>query len=357
MNDKIECLECHKLFGVITSQHLQSCCGLTIKKYKEKYPHAETISEKVKLVRQKNCKNMSGQTKTVKCSKCGDDMETAIVNHWDFICEKCREKETYPGKIYLPDKDLVVCQICFQGLEQITWMHTKLHNLTLQEYGKMFPKAWLTNKKIREDRRERGLNHNPAKRKEVRKKMSRVQTFTAEQWTERYPWIFPDIEKIRDNGFGNIEVKCKKCEKWFQPDGSQFGERVRSLKHGNDGSYLYCSDKCKGACSLYRLQPLEYIKEVSEKPFTDSEYQVFRNEVLKRQEYQYGYNFCEICESTKKLHIHHEKPQKTHPIMSLDPDNGIVLCEECHFKKAHIDSCSLANLANKICSQKNLTKK
>jgi len=350
MFSKITCLECGKEFGVITSQHLKSCCGLTIKEYKEKYPDAETISEKVKNIRKNNCENMIGKTKTVQCSKCGYDMETSVVNRWDFVCDKCREAETYPGKIYIPDKDLVVCQICFQGMEQITWMHTKIHSLTMKQYQDKFPKAWITNKKIREDRRIRGIGKkNPAKRKDVRKKMSDSQKFTSQSYINKYPWIFPEIEKIRDN-LGIIEVQCKKCQKWFHPTPTQLQERIRSLSYGSDGLYMYCSSECKGECPLYRLNPLQYLQEPGAKNYTDIEYQTFKEEVLNRQKEQYGFNFCEICEKITDLHVHHEKPQKTHPIMSLDPDNGIVLCQDCHFKKAHIDSCSLANLANRICS-------
>ncbi len=352
MKTKVKCLECGRELGTITSQHLKNCCGLTIKQYKDKYPNAETVSEKVKEVRRNNCKKINAQMKTVTCIKCKiNTTEVPVAMHWDWTCDECLKPETYPGKIYLPDKDLVICQICWQGMEQISYKHTHyIHGISLQEYRKKFPKAWVTNKRIRELRRKRGISgDNPARRKDVRKKMSRIQRFTAEQWTERYPWIFPEIEKIRD-GVSGVEVKCKKCGNWFQASGIQFGERIRALSYGSDGLYLYCSDKCKGTCPLYRLQPLQYIKEVTEKPFTDTEYQVFRNEVLKRQKVQYGSNFCEMCEETKNLHIHHEKPQKTHPIMSLDPDNGIVLCEHCHLNKAHKDLCSTANLSKLICN-------
>jgi len=44
-------------------------------------------------------------------------------------------------------------------------------------------------------------------------------------------------------------------------------------------------------------------------------------------------------------------PQKLYPEFALDPDNGIVLCEECHNKYGHEKGshCSTGNLANKIC--------
>jgi hypothetical protein len=290
---------------------------------------------------------MTGKTKKVKCEKCGSEFETASVNHWTFICGKCREPNKYEGKIYLPEKDLVVCQICWVALEQITISHLSLHEMTTEQYRERFPKAWLTNKKIREQRRERNLgNRNPAKRKEVRQKMTVAQTFTSQSYISKYPWIFPEIEPIRDN-LGFIEVKCKKCEKWFTPSDYKLHDRIRQLRFGNDGSYLYCSDECKGVCPLYRFNPGIFLSSGGDKPYTDIEYQIFRNQVLKRQKEKFGFNFCELCEAQKKLHIHHEFPQKTHPHMSLDPDNGIVLCEECHIKKIHKGECSTAKLAYK----------
>lgn len=127
------------------------------------------------------------------------------------------------------------------------------------------------------------------------------------------------------------------------------GERIRCLKNGVDGNCMYCSDECKNSCSLYRFNPTQFLQTHSEKFYTSYEYQVFRQEVLKRQRIEYGSNSCERCESINNLHVHHEKPQKTHSIMSLDPDNGIILCIECHLKKTHSGPCSMANLANKQC--------
>lgn len=349
MNKKIRCLECGQDLGCITVQHLKNCCGMTTEEYKQKHPQAKTISEYIKYKRKQNCQRINNQISKFYCIECGVNYtEKAISNHWNYTCEDCKNPK-YPGKIYLPDKDLVICQICWKAMEQISWMHTRLHNITLHEYRNKFPEVWVTNKRIREERKKRHLGeNNPTKRKDVRASMSRSQIYTATKYIIKYPWIFSKIEKIRDH-LGVIEVKCKKCEKWFTPTGNQLQERIRALSHGSDGQYMYCSEECKGTCPLYRLNPLEYLKDSFEKQYTDSEYQIFRYEVLKRQVNQYGYNFCEICEVTENLHVHHEKPQKTHPTMSLDPDNGIVLCEDCHLKKVHSGSCSTSHLANKIC--------
>ena len=345
MYDKVICEICKRKMGLITSQHLKTH-GLTKKDYIKKFPNSKLVSQKILDIRKDNCLKMKGKTKKVNCEKCGKELETPKSNHWKFICEECREAEKFPNKKYIPEKDLVVCQICWIGLEQITTSHLSLHNMTIEEYKNKFPKVWLTNKKIREDRRKRGLKNNPTKRKHIRQKMSLAQRYTSERYIQKYPWVFPTIEKIRDY-LGVIEVQCKTCKKWFHPTPIQMQERIRALTYGSDGQFLYCSEECKKKCPIYRLNPSQFLSCGTEKPYTDSEYQIFREEVLRRQREEFGYNFCELCEREKHLHVHHEKPKKTHPSMTLDPDNGIVLCEDCHLNKIHTEECSRAALANK----------
>jgi len=186
---------------------------------------------------------------------------------------------------------------------------------------------------------------------------------------ERHPF-FSQIEELRYNpnkpGEKEIQVHCKNSncpnskEKggWFTPTKSQFYERIRQLKlKGNDGSYLYCSQECKGTCPLYNVKSDDPLKD-TKLPYTQAEKDIFNKEVLERQRKEDGYNFCEMCYSTKKLHVHHEKPVKTHPHLALDPDNGIVLCQECHYKYGHKTGteCSTGALANKVLSGCKLNK-
>lgn len=164
-----------------------------------------------------------------------------------------------------------------------------------------------------------------------------------------------------------IQVHCKyhECpnskEKggWFTPTSREIERRIESLEHGIGGRNFYCSDECKQKCPLYGFNPnYDFIKNKENNPlYTQAEYYIFRNEVLKRQFEKYNKNFCEMCESEsiKSLHIHHEKTQKTHHMMVLDPDNGIVLCQECHLKKIHIGECSATGIF-KNCKEKNGSK-
>ena len=43
-------------------------------------------------------------------------------------------------------------------------------------------------------------------------------------------------------------------------------------------------------------------------------------------------NMCKICDSTEKLHAHHLFPKALFPEMALDINNGITLCNKCHYR-------------------------
>ena len=42
---------------------------------------------------------------------------------------------------------------------------------------------------------------------------------------------------------------------------------------------------------------------------------------------------CKNCDSKDNLNAHHIMPKSEYPELSLDLDNGITLCENCHGKK------------------------
>jgi len=183
-----------------------------------------------------------------------------------------------------------------------------------------------------------------------RKKQSLTNKYTIEQIKKIYP-IFSIIEEMKYSDEKEIQVHCKNhnCPNskeqggWFIPTQNQIYERSRQLEHskGNDGSYFYCCDDCKNECPLFNLRSDPNNKQIEY--FTGSEYQTWRQEVLKRSEH-----ICEYC-GEKAIHVHHSRPQKLEPFHSLDPDFGIACCESCHYKYGHKDECSTGQLANKVC--------
>ena len=181
-------------------------------------------------------------------------------------------------------------------------------------------------------------------------------------YQDKYP-IFCRVEsvreklKIKDKNDPGIEVKCKWCEKWFTPNRDQLTGRIGALEHINNGyseNNFYCSDNCRDLCPLYKLHPEHFLNNLnnSEDIYTSQEYNIWKNEVLTRQLNQDNHNHCEKCDSIDKLKCHHEKPQKTHPHLALDPDNGIICCgarskNKCHYKYGHKDECNLYSLSKK----------
>jgi len=198
--------------------------------------------------------------------------------------------------------------------------------------------------------------------------ISSPRKYNLERWKANYPFFFK-IENIKEDKLGNFYGQCKNhnCPNskeqggWFKLNRVQFWERINALERGNGGAYLYCSDKCKNECPLFGLNPTFVINQNNlpdEIYYTSEEYQIWRNEVLKRQFNELGFNECEICgnRNISELAIHHEKLQKTHPELSLDPDNGIILCgsnslNKCHYKYGHKDHCSTGKVANIICER------
>jgi len=202
-------------------------------------------------------------------------------------------------------------------------------------------------------------NKNISHSNETKKKMSIQSKLTIEKIQIIYP-LFTKIEEMRYNpdkpDKQEIQVHCKNhnCPNskeqggWFTPTFSQIQMRKNQLEKsdGNDGSYFYCTNKCKNECILYNLHS-DPFKEIAQ-PYTQEEYQVWHEVVLKQDNYE-----CQICGSKKDLCCHHIIPVKIEPIFALDPDNGIVLCKECHYEYGHKTGteCSTGNLAKKRCDE------
>lgn len=178
--------------------------------------------------------------------------------------------------------------------------------------------------------------------------------YTITRLKKHHPF-FSKIEQMRYNPNNleqkEIQVRCKNhlCKNskekdgWFTPTKSQIYERIRQLEKdfGNEGSYFYCSQRCKETCPLYYLNadPFKTIKN----KYTEADYQTFRNFVLERDNY-----ICQFC-GEKATDVHHERPQKLEPLFALDPDYAWSFCENCHYEKGHKDECSTKNIANRIC--------
>jgi len=206
-------------------------------------------------------------------------------------------------------------------------------------------------------------NKGQKRTKEFRIKMSKIMEGninsprrTIEYLNNKYK-LFSKVEEIREHPkTREVQFRCKNhnCINskerggWFTPTGRQLEARIFALEHpnGNDCQYLYCSEICKKTCDLFNLRSDPFKND--KLPYTLREYQVFREEVLRRDNYQ-----CLYC-GESATDVHHTRPIKLEPFFSLDPDYAISFCEECHYKYGHKTGtyCSTGQLANKICINK-----
>jgi len=89
---------------------------------------------------------------------------------------------------------------------------------------------------------------NDQKLKRIRSKKR-----TIEKINKKYP-LFSKIEEMRYNPdkFGEIQVKCIYCNKWFNPSNRQIESRIFSIENkSKDNSNFYCSDECKQKCCIF----------------------------------------------------------------------------------------------------------
>jgi hypothetical protein len=214
-------------------------------------------------------------------------------------------------------------------------------------------------KEIKEKIKQTSLKNfgadNPSKSEKIKRKLKRnisklkekYQTFFKEE-EMRYNPVKPREKEIQVHCKYNGCKNSKERGGWFTPTGRELELRIYCIENikGNDGGYFYCSQRCKDKCELYYSRGSDPFRD-RDLPYTYHELQIFRQEVLKRQKKEDGYNFCEKCYSTENLHVHHEKSVKTHPHLALDPENGIVFCEKCHYKYGHKTGtkCSTSKLA------------
>jgi hypothetical protein len=181
----------------------------------------------------------------------------------------------------------------------------------------------------------------------------------------KYPDIFL-VENLIEGPNGEVLGHCKNasCNKseengeYFEVTYQQIYNRNLGINSISDSDYFYCCEECKKSCILFGRSANTLNNIISPKgnlnQASTQDLSIWRNEVFTMQLKDNSTrleNFCEICHKTENLIGHHILPQKLYPEFALDPDNGIVLCSECHTKYGHTKGteCSTANLANKIC--------
>jgi hypothetical protein len=225
-----------------------------------------------------------------------------------------------------------------------------------------------TREKSKQTRLEKTGYENPMQDPKIKESMirnnggSHPNKLTYKKCKKRYPDLVK-IEGLKEGPNGEIlahckNTNCKNSEKnggYFEVEVNQIYERQRGI-NSSDTAHFYCCEECKHTCPLYGKSAAVLHNRMNENKeilYTQEEYNTWHEEVLYRQRIENNTetNFCEYCHATENLHVHHEVPQKIVPGYALDPDNGIIFCEKCHYEKGHATGteCSTGNLANKIC--------
>jgi hypothetical protein len=210
-------------------------------------------------------------------------------------------------------------------------------------------------RKISEANKGKKLTKNALeKRRELNILLGKKLRLNIEYIKEKYP-LFSKIEEMRYDpynlGENIIQVHCKNhnCNNskekggWFIPTYSQIYERIRNLEQrGEDLSYFYCSEKCKGECPLYQSRGKLY---KSTNSYTEYDLRILNEFVLNRDNY-----ICQFCGKPAE-HVHHERPQKLEPFFALDPDYAWSCCEKCHYEKGHRknSNCNTGKLSTILC--------
>jgi len=119
---------------------------------------------------------------------------------------------------------------------------------------------------------------------------------------------------------------CPVCKKSFLPKDNRWG-------YSNHKKAVYCSVKCSTKDHpppiLKGLDHPNWKGDKARRRSRSNDHDIWRRLVLERDKAT-----CQKCgKKDGTLHAHHILPFETHPDKRTDLDNGITLCEKCHWKE------------------------
>lgn len=245
-----------------------------------------------------------------KCTKCGEKKELR-----EFWRHKLGKNGVHP-----------VCKSCIK-------LYRKAHKEEISAYMRKWQK--LNKKTVRIQKAQYQKNNQKEisiqkaqYRKENKEKIAeqekqcRLNPVLFDTYAHQLDWI----EKVRRDP-GNkerLQAECALCKKWFSPSRGQVGHRIECINGKQLGdSNFYCSVACKKTCPVYKK--INHKEGYARKPYRAGQRE-WKNHVIACAEYR-----CKKCGKIIDRGIaHHIKPVSQHPLESMDINNGLYLCKDCH---------------------------
>ena len=263
------------------------------------------------------------------CSKCKEWKDIGEFNKTQYKCKSCQKKYYEKNKKQILSNKEKRYHENPKKFKIIQLKYTEAN----KDKIKLYKSKWYQEhkKKLSEESKLKyNINPEPLKSKSklYRKNNKNIIRYKEkiyyrsislyETYYERL--TIDEIPRLSDDGI-SLEVKCRYCGKYFKPTNLQVKNRIQAINGSLSGDLgLYCSDKCKEACPIYRKQ----LYPEGHKKATSREVQL-RQLVLKRDKYK-----CIKCGNTEELHCHHIYPLNESPVTSADIDECITLCIDCH---------------------------
>ncbi len=228
----------------------------------------------------------------------------------------------------------VLSKECVDGRDKLECICDKGHALSMCynqfQQGNRCKKCY--------DLRRKGKTHYNYKGGISGKNIALYNTYA--QLLTPYQKVYKSVLVLNKKEIEVLQVNCHYCTKKFTPKLKDIQSRLEVINGKRKGAaHLYCSDQCKKDCSTYG----QIVYPKGQKTSNTRTHQTEWANLVKAN----ANHICEICNNKNtRLIGHHEVPIVVDEILSLDIDNGLCLCEDCHKKVHQLPWCRLSYLRN-----------
>jgi len=140
---------------------------------------------------------------------------------------------------------------------------------------------------------------------------------------------------------GTLLARCSLCKDYFTPNLRSVQSRVSALIGKKKGEHrLYCGDKCKSSCPIYRAQTLAKDLRPAAKQSRCNQ-ATNRKALMVIQRDHFGSNHCEKCGTEgDSLDLHHGILVSENHKEADNMAHQLLLCKSCHLAVHHSGACA-----------------